>query len=174
MKKIICGLFVMFWVCAAQAQVGKISTDGNTTYAVKAQELRRQRAAAPTYEQLVPQNNKEVYNGAVADIQEAAQNELTSESNEQKDKKRTGWLRSFGAQKEARNLMIVQAVANYKLGDEKLANQFTELEDNAEYHRKLEQIMNNLSNSSMRNNKNREAVRILDDAGNRLYNLLSN
>lgn len=165
---------LMLVAVVAKAQVGRISADGATSYAVEAQDLKRQRAAAPTYEQLMPQNT--YYTGAVATPQETAQEILATENqdSENADKKRKGSMLSFGSQKEARNLMIVEAVARYKLGDEKLAEQFESLEDNAEYHRKLEQIMDNLSNNRLRNNKNKEAIRILNDAGNRLYNLLTN
>ena len=168
-------IFTLLIFSSLQAQVGKISADGNADYAMEAQTLKRQRGAAPTYEQLVPQNV--YYRGAVASPQEAAQNVLTTEnqySNGEKRKINKGRLLSFGTQKEARNIMIVEAVARYKLGDKKLADQFESLEDNAEYQRKIEQIMENLSNESMRNNKNKEAIRILNDAGNRLYNLLAN
>lgn len=169
-------LILMLAAVAANAQVGRISADGNTNYAVEAQNFKRQRSAAPTYEQLVPQNI--YYTGAVASPQENAQEILATENQNVEDdnveKKRKGRLLSFGPQKEARNLMIVEAVARYKLGDEKLAQQFESLEDNAEYHRKLEQIMENLSNNRLRNRKNKEAISILNDAGNRLYNLLTN
>lgn len=169
-------LILMLAAVAVQAQVGRISADGGTSYAVEAQDLKRLRSAAPTYEQLVPQNT--YYTGAVTSPQESAQEVLATENqddeHENVEKKGNGRLLSFGSQKEARNLLIVEAVARYKLGDEKLAEQFESLEDNAEYHRKIEQIMENLSNNRLRNNKNKEAIRILNDAGNRLYNLLTN
>lgn len=157
------------------AQVGRISADGNTDYTLEAQTLKRQRMAAPTYEQLV--SPKIDYTGAVNTPQEDAQDVLAAEENNSAKKENnlqnSGRLLSFGPQKEARNLMIVEAVAHYKLNDEKLAEQFDSLENNAEYHRKLNQIMQNLSNNRLRNNKNKEAIRILNDAGNRLYNLLT-
>lgn len=167
--------FIMF-TFSATAQVGRISADGDADYALEAQTLKRQRMAAPTYEQLtVP---KITYAGAINTPQEVAQDVLTVENNnateEENNLKMSGRLLGFGPQKEARNLMIVEAVARYKLNDEKLAEQFDSLENNAEYHRKLEQIMQNLSNNRLRNSKNKEVIRILNDAGNRLYNLLTN
>lgn len=85
-----------------------------------------------------------------------------------------GVMLNSGDQREARNLMIVAEVASYKLGDEKLAKQFAELENNREYHKKLQKIMSQLDNKKMRNRKNKEVIRILNDAGNKLYNLLAN
>lgn len=85
-----------------------------------------------------------------------------------------GVMLNSGDQREARNLMIVAEVASYKLGDEKLVKQFATLEDNREYHKKLQKIMSQLDNKKMRNRKNKEVIRILNDAGNKLYNLLAN
>ncbi len=161
---------------AVQAQVGKISADGGVSYATDAKNLRYQRSAAPTYEQLLPQNNKMEQ----AERQQAAQVVLENEAKVDDkvydtEKKKSGMrLASYGDQREARNIMVVQAVVNYKLGDDKLAKQFEKVEDNAEFERKMQQIMENLSNNRMRNTKNREVIRILDDAGNKLYNLLAN
>ena len=177
MKSIIFFLTLIMFANTANAQVGRIGADGSTEYTAQAQDLKRQRSASPTYEQLAPQ--KQIYyNGAVNTYQESAAEVLKVEENNKitdNDKKKNGsHILSFGDQKEARNLLIVEAVAHYKLQDEKLSEQMESLQENAEYHRKLEQIMQNLSNKRLRNNKNKEAIRILNDAGNRLYNLLTN
>ena len=84
-----------------------------------------------------------------------------------------GFMRSYGDQKEARNVMIVEAVARYKLGDEELQKEFEKLERNKEYHQKLDKIMKNLSNKKYQDRKNKEAMKILQEAGNKLYNLLA-
>lgn len=83
------------------------------------------------------------------------------------------YMRNIGNQKTARNLMILKEVADYKIGDEKLAKEFDNLEKTQEYHQKLGRILNKLSNKKLRNSKNREVIEILDDAGNKLYNLLA-
>ena len=82
-------------------------------------------------------------------------------------------LRDYGDQKEARNIKIVEAVAHYKLGDEKLREEMEKLDQNREYDKKMKKIMEKLSNDKRRDTKNREVVRILQDAGNKLYNLLA-
>ena len=82
-------------------------------------------------------------------------------------------MRDYGDQKEARNIKIVEAVAHYKLGDEKLREEMEKLDQNREYNKKMNKIMEKLSNDKRRDTKNREVVRILQDAGNKLYNLLA-
>lgn len=82
-------------------------------------------------------------------------------------------MRDYGDQKEARNIKIVEAVAHYKLGDEKLREEMEKLEQNREYNKKMNKIMEKLSNDKRRDTKNKEVVRILQDAGNKLYNLLA-
>ena len=86
----------------------------------------------------------------------------------------SGHLRDYGDQKEARNLKIVEAVAHYKLSDEKLLQEISKLDNNREFNRKMQKIMDNLSNDRHRNSKNKEVLKILQDAGNKLYNLLAN
>lgn len=85
-----------------------------------------------------------------------------------------GFLKNSGDQKSARNLMVVQAVSEYKLEDEQLKSEIEELKNNKEYNKKLEKIMKNLNNKKMRNTKNKQAMRILEDAGEKLYKLLAN
>lgn len=85
-----------------------------------------------------------------------------------------GRMRSFGDQKIARNILIVKAVSDYKSGDEKYEPDFKILENNREYQEKLRKILDNLSNKKRSDAKNREAINILNDAGNKLYNLLAN
>jgi hypothetical protein len=175
--KIVWVLFVAILCSSAvQAQVGKISADGDVSYTTRAKELKYQRSAAPTYEQLIPQNDELEQTKRQQAAPEVLEDEVKADDDVYDiEKKKSGMrLASYGDQREARNIMVVQAVANYKLGDEKLANQFEKVEDNAEFERKMQQIMENLSNNRLRNAKNREAIRILDDAGNKLYNLLAN
>lgn len=85
-----------------------------------------------------------------------------------------GFIRSSGDQKEARNLLILKAVVNYKFGDEKLAKEIDAMETNKEYNKKLQKVMKELSNKKIRNSKNKKVMNILDEAGNKLYNLLAN
>jgi len=85
-----------------------------------------------------------------------------------------GSLRNSGDDKLARNLLVVKAVADFKIGDEKYAKNFETVENTRAFDRKMEKIMNALSNEKRRNSKNREVVQILNEAGEKLYNLLAN
>ena len=82
-------------------------------------------------------------------------------------------MRDYGDQKDARNIKIVEAVAHYKLGDENLREEIEKLDQNREYNKKMKKIMEKLSNDKRRDTKNREVVRILQETGNKLYNLLA-
>ena len=83
-------------------------------------------------------------------------------------------IKSSGDERKALNLLVLQDVATYKLGDEDLSDDIAKLQNNQEYYRRLEIIRKKLSNSKIADSKNREVTRILNDAGNRLYNLLYN
>jgi hypothetical protein len=100
-------------------------------------------------------------------------NTAAADNTTQTTPKMRGYLRNSGDQKEARNILILKAVVDYKTGDEKLEQDFANLENNREYNKKLEKIMQQLSNKKIRNSKNKEVIQILNDAGNRIYNLLA-
>lgn len=84
------------------------------------------------------------------------------------------FMRKTSNQKTARNLLILQEVVNYKMGDEKLAKDMDEVENSKEYNKKLEKILNNLSNKKSLDSKNKKVMQILDNAGERIYNILDN
>lgn len=84
------------------------------------------------------------------------------------------FISNSGNQGDAFNLMVVQEVATYKLGDENLEKEIDKLKNNQEYYNKLEKIKKKLSNSKLSDSKNREVMRILSDAGRRINNLLGN
>ena len=84
------------------------------------------------------------------------------------------FISSNGNQGEAFNLMVVQEVATYKLGDETLQKEIEGLRNNQEYYNKLEKIRRKLSNAKLSDSKNKEVMRILNDAGRRINNLLGN
>lgn len=83
-------------------------------------------------------------------------------------------LKNSGNERIARNLLVVKAVADFKVGDEKYAKEFETVENTREFQKKIEKIMSALTNTQMRNYKNKEVVNILNDAGDKLYNLLAN
>lgn len=82
-------------------------------------------------------------------------------------------LKNSGEQKEARDLLVLYEVVNFKLEDERLAKEIDELDENPKFNKKMDSIMEKLSNEKRRDNKNKDVERILQDAGNKLYNLLA-
>lgn len=84
------------------------------------------------------------------------------------------FLKNYGDQRVARNILVVREIANFKMADEKLEKEFEKVEGNREFNRKMEIIQSRLSNAKLRNTKNKEAIRILNDAGEKLYKLLAN
>lgn len=103
----------------------------------------------------------------------ASQSGWENIANQEMQNKRTR-LKSSGNQIVARNLMIVKEVADYKSGDERYSPDFEALSSDREYQEKLGKIMANLSNRKLSNSKNKDVINILNDAGNKLYNLLAN
>lgn len=84
------------------------------------------------------------------------------------------FISNSGDQRKAYNLLVLQEVATYKLGDETLQKEIDAMKNNQEYYRKLERIKKRLSNSKLSDSRNKEVMRILNDAGNRISNLLDN
>lgn len=89
-------------------------------------------------------------------------------------KYKSNFMKSGTDQKTARNIMIVREVSGFKIGDEQLSQEIAALEDNREYEQKMQRIRDQLSNDKRRNSKNQEIIRILNEAGNKIYNLLAN
>ena len=77
-------------------------------------------------------------------------------------------------QTTARNLMIVKEVADFTMGDEKLSKYFDNSEDNKDYNKKMDKIFAKLKNDKIRNYKNQKVIDILNEAGAKIYNLMSN
>ena len=75
--------------------------------------------------------------------------------------------------KVARNLMIVNEVASFKMGDEKLNKNFENLKDSKTYNQKMDKIFAKLNNNKIRNQKNQQVINILNEAGQKIYNLLA-
>ena len=102
------------------------------------------------------------------------QNNYQQPQNSQANPMKRSLIKSSGDERKALNLLVLQEVATYKLGDEGLSDEIAGLQNNQEYYIRLEKIKSKLSNAKMTNSKNREVMQILNDAGNRLYNLLYN
>ena len=82
-------------------------------------------------------------------------------------------LLNSGDDKIARNLMVLHDVINFKMGDEKLAKSFDKIENNKTYNKKMDKAFAKLGNSKYRNQKNQQVINILNEAGQKLYNLLA-
>ncbi len=82
-------------------------------------------------------------------------------------------LLNSGDDKIARNLMVLHDVINFKMGDEKLAKSFDKIENNKTYNKKMDKAFAKLDNSKYRNQKNQQVINILNEAGQKLYNLLA-
>lgn len=84
-----------------------------------------------------------------------------------------GYLKNSGTQKKARNILVLFNVTQFKLNDEELKKDFDELENNQKFETKMQSVMDKLNNKKLTNSKNKKVKEILDEAGNKLYNLLA-
>lgn len=157
MLKIILCLGLLLYVPQANAQMAHISA--KSTSAAK-------QTAVPKPQ---PQQNPAP---AVNNNQKAPVNDKKALKKEQEQWK-SGYMHDYGDERDARNIMIVAKVADYKLGDENLAPEYERLRYNKEYNQKIKEIMQNLDNGKYPNSKNQQVINILREAGNKLYNLLA-
>lgn len=77
-------------------------------------------------------------------------------------------------QRIARNIMIVREVVNFKMGDEKLEKYFEYLEEDKDYNRRMDKVFKKLNNNKRRDSRNQQIITILNDAGEKIYNIMSN
>ncbi len=82
-------------------------------------------------------------------------------------------LLSSSDDKVARNLMVVHEVSSFKMGDEKLAKSFEKVKNNKTYNKKMDKAFAKLSNDKRRNQKNTQIINILNETGEKLYNILT-
>ena len=160
MLKIILCLGFLLYVPQANAQMAHISAKPATTATRQTgnqnlQPQQQQNTASAANNQTAPVNNK---------------NEVIKEK---KEPRSSNYIPDYGDARDARNIMIVAKVADYKLGDENLATEFEKLRHNKEYDKKISEIMKNLDNGKYPNSKNRQVINVLREAGNKLYNLLT-
>ncbi len=158
MLKIILCLGLLFYVPQANAQMAHISA--KSVSAAK-------QSTAPKPQQQSQQNPVPAVNNIP---QAPASGKKTVKEEEQWT---SSYMSDYGDARDARNIMIVAKVADYKLGDENLAPEYERLRYNKEYNQKIKEIMQNLDNGKYPNSKNRQVINILREAGNKLYNLLA-
>lgn len=158
MLKIILCLGLLFYVPQANAQMAHISAKSASA---------PKQSVAPKPQQQSQQNPAPSVNNTP---QAPASGKKTVKEEEQW---KSGYMHDYGDERDARNIMIVAKVADYKLGDENLAPEYERLRYNKEYNQKIKEIMQNLDNGKYPNSKNRQVINILREAGNKLYNLLA-
>ncbi len=79
----------------------------------------------------------------------------------------------YAAQKEAAYMATLKAVVNYKIDDEETLDDVEELRHNERFNKKLQKMLEQLSNRRSKNSKNRRVYEILQRAGKDLYDELS-
>lgn len=78
----------------------------------------------------------------------------------------------FSASKDAQYLATIKAVANYKIEDEELQRDIAKLRQNKAFNEKLQKMLDKLNNRRTKDAKNRKVLKILEEAGEQIYNLL--
>ena len=173
--KYVMAFVLLFMSGVAQAQIARITRDGTTVYSDQGQIYtpseesiaRQQQQQRMQQQQRVQQQQRQLAQ------QKQPQNDI-KQQNAEKTQMSRSLIKNGGDQRKAFNVMILQEVSTYKLGDEEIAKEVDGLKNNSEYYRKLDIIKKKLSNSKMSDTKNKEVMNILNDAGNRIYNLLGN
>lgn len=81
-------------------------------------------------------------------------------------------MAQYSASKNAEYLATIKAVANYKINDEEELENVERLRQNKAFNLKLQKMMNKLQNSRTKNSDNKRILKILEDAGEQIYNIL--
>lgn len=167
--KYVMAFVLLFMSGVAQAQIARITRDGTTVYSDQGQ------IYTPSEESIARQQQQQRMQQQQHQLaqQKQPQNDI-KQQNAEKTQMSRSLIKNGGDQRKAFNIMILQEVSTYKLGDEEIAKEVDGLKNNSEYYRKLDIIKKKLSNSKMSDTKNKEVMNILNDAGNRIYNLLGN
>ena len=76
------------------------------------------------------------------------------------------------AQRDARNLAILRAVINFKIDDEETLRDVEALREDEAFVRRLQGMLERLTNSRMKDSRNRRVMNILIQAGDDLHNVL--
>lgn len=174
------GLILILWLWSTnlQAQIAHITSEGTTAYTEKGEVFTPSVQAIALQKMQQEQQAAQARQAANQAYQEQEKIKVKQQKKVkvEKPKKRIGKSLTAlnGNQKTALDLLVLQEVANYKLNDETIRKDVSELKDNPEYYRKIEKIREKLTNGKFPNSLNKEVLRILEDTGNRLYNMLGN
>ncbi len=78
----------------------------------------------------------------------------------------------YSSTKKAQYLATIKAVANYKINDEEEFRNVEKLRQDARFNEKLQSMLNKLQNSKTKNSDNKRILKILEDAGKEIYDIL--
>lgn len=78
----------------------------------------------------------------------------------------------YSSTKNAQYLATIKAVANYKINDEEEFRNVERLRQDARFNEKLQSMLNKLQNSKTKNSDNKKILKILENAGKEIYNIL--
>ncbi len=78
----------------------------------------------------------------------------------------------LSATKDAQYIAVLRAVVNYKIDDEENIRDIERLRENERFNRKVQKMLDKLSNNRTKDTTNRKVLQILEQAGKDLYNLL--
>ena len=76
------------------------------------------------------------------------------------------------ATRDAQYIAVLRAVVNYKIDDEENIRNIERLREDERFNRKVQKMLDKLSNQRSKNTTNRKVLQILENAGKDLYNLL--
>ena len=78
----------------------------------------------------------------------------------------------FAATQDAQYLAVIKAVADYKIDDEKEFDNVEKLRSDERFRRKLNKMMQKLSNKKNRDATNQRVFQVLKRAGKEIYDIL--
>lgn len=79
----------------------------------------------------------------------------------------------YTASKDAVYLATIKAVADYKINDEETLSKMNKLRQDKAFLKKLQKMVDKLSNSHTKDATNRKVLKILEQAGEDIYNELN-
>ncbi len=79
---------------------------------------------------------------------------------------------AFAAQEDAENMAVLMAVMNYKIDDEEHIRNLDALREDARFNRRLQRMLDKLTNSRTKNSTNKKVLDILEKAGKDLKRVL--
>ena len=73
---------------------------------------------------------------------------------------------------KAKYMTTLKVVADYKLGDEEIADDVDKLREHKAFNQELSKMLKKIDNSKASTAKNRKILKILEQAGREIYNEL--